>query len=327
MAGAAGADAGPPVITAGVTGTPSPPVGVAAAPGATEGVSTGTCAAVNDSPPLKAGAEIAGDVANAGGACGSAAEPGSIACIAPSDNDCRPAVAGCPVVIPVKTDCPIGPGEKPCPRAAGERGAPGVAEIAGAVGPPTPGTDGLPAGIAAGDPAGTGPPLANAPALSGAGDDCAPTPGTFSAPPPPAPPLASAPELSGDGNGACAPPPGTFSEPAPAPAAPRPRGLRGAVFRSSSVIWCGGGTSSALKPCSRAQSLASPWIPSASRIFCVAAMILLTAAADALAASALHLAWIAWISANCRGSGFFDARTSSISLLPSFAISVSRLRR
>ena len=282
---------------------------------------------MKDSPPLRAGADAAGVVASGGGACESAADPGSIACIAPSDNDWTPAVAGCPVVMPVKTDCPIGPGAKPCPTVAGDRGLLGVAGIVGAIGPPAPGTDEPPAGIAAGDPAGTGPPLANAPALSGAGDDaCAPAPGTFTAPPPPAPPLASAPELSGAGDDACAPAP-EIVEPAPAPAAPRPRGLRGAEFRSSSLIWRGGGTSSVLKPCSRAQSRASPWISSASRIFCVAAMILLTAAADAFAASALHRAWIAWISANCSGTGFFDARTSSISLLPSFAISVNRLRR
>ncbi|WP_235657808.1 hypothetical protein [Mycobacterium tuberculosis] len=30
----------------------------------------------------------------------------------------------------------------------------------------------------------------------------------------------------------------------------------------------------------------------------------------------MHLVWIAWISANCSGNGFFDARTSSISLFP-----------
>lgn len=41
----------------------------------------------------------------------------------------------------------------------------------------------------------------------------------------------------------------------------------------------------------------------------MAVMTLSTASRDAFAASALHLVWIAWISANCSGSGFFDART------------------
>lgn len=43
----------------------------------------------------------------------------------------------------------------------------------------------------------------------------------------------------------------------------------------------------------------------------MAVMTLSTASRDAFAASALHLVWIAWISANCSGNGFFDARTSS----------------
>ena len=112
---------------------------------------------MNDSPPLRAGADIAG-VASEGDAGGT--DPGSIACIAPSDNDCRPAVAGCPVVIPVMTDCPIGPGEKPCPRAAGDRGPPGTPGAPGAIGalPPIAGAPPL-SGGAAGAPAGTGPPL------------------------------------------------------------------------------------------------------------------------------------------------------------------------
>ena len=90
------------------------------------------------------------------------------------------------------------------------------------------------------------------------------------------------------------------------PAPPARRAYRGVDESSSSLlIGRGGGTSSVLKPCSRAQVRASPWIPSASRIFCVAAMILLTAAPDAFAASALHRAWIAWISANLFGQRFF----------------------
>ncbi len=139
-AGATGADTGPPVITAGVTCTPSPPVGVAAATG--DGVSTGTCAAVNPSPPLRVGMDVAGVVANGGGAGVSAADPGSIACIAPSEKDCRPGTAGCPVGTPVANGCPIGPGAKPCPTVAGEKGLLGAAETEGAIGAPVPGTDG-----------------------------------------------------------------------------------------------------------------------------------------------------------------------------------------
>lgn len=36
----------------------------------------------------------------------------------------------------------------------------------------------------------------------------------------------------------------------------------------------------------------------------MAVMTLSTAPRDAFAASALHLVWIAWISANCSGNGF-----------------------
>lgn len=59
----------------------------------------------------------------------------------------------------------------------------------------------------------------------------------------------------------------------------------------------------------------------------MAVMTLSTAPRDAFAASALHLVWIAWISTNCSGNGFFDARTSSISLFPSPAMPVNRLRK
>ena len=302
---------------------PPPPVGIAAAPGAVEGVSTGTCAAENDSPPLRAGADTAGGVANGGGACGSGADPGPIACIAPSDNDWTPAVAGCPVIMPVATDCPIGPGEKPCPTAAGERGPLGVAGTVGAIGTPTAGTGGLLRRrrgwwsswhrSSAARPAS---PYTEQPAP--AGTSACETSATATTSPPVAPAAGRRRRAAARGQPRAA-------------ATTRPDqchlpNARG-ESRSSLLIGRGGGTSSVLKPCSRAQVRASPWIPSASRIFCVAAMILLTAAPDALAASALHRAWIAWISANCSGSGFFEARTSSISLLPSFAISVNRLRR
>jgi hypothetical protein len=56
-------------------------------------------------------------------------------------------------------------------------------------------------------------------------------------------------------------------------------------------------------------------------------MILSTAVRLAFAASALQRVWMACISANCSDSDFFDARTSSISLFPAFAISVNLIRR
>ena len=199
-AGATGADTGPPVITAGVTCTPSPPVGVAAATG--DGVSTGTCAAVNPSPPLRVGMDVAGVVANGGGAGVSAADPGSIACIAPSEKDCRPGTAGCPVGTPVANGCPIGPGAKPCPTVAGEKGLLGTAGTAGAIGAPVPGTDGLPTGGAAGAPAGTGPPLppqAEPPGTRG-GAGWLPTAGTAPAP-------RAANHLTFAGRASAAPPP------------------------------------------------------------------------------------------------------------------------
>ena len=188
-------------------------------------------------------------------------------------------------------------------------------ESPGAIGPLPPGTDGpAAAGSAAGGPAGTvpppGPPV--------------PTPKSRRRRRQPAVHARTAattrPARSAT-RARCAVGhhPAAARPPLPGPPAPPPK-ARG-ESRSSLLIGRGGGTSSVLKPCSRAQVRASPWIPSASRIFCVAAMILLTAAPDAFAASALHRAWIAWISASFSGSGFFDARTSSISLLPSFAIS------
>lgn len=79
--------------------------------------------------------------------------------------------------------------------------------------------------------------------------------------------------------------------------------------RSFSLIRRGGGASSTLKPLARAHVRGSSPISSASRISCMAVMTLSTASRDAFAASALHLVWIAWISANCSGNGFFDART------------------
>jgi hypothetical protein len=276
-AGAAGVETGPPVITAGATGTDSPPDGPAGVPVALGGVSTGACAEANDSPH-RAGADTGGGAANGGGACGgSRAASCPIACIAPSVSDCAPAAAGCPVAIPVMNDCPIGPGSKPCPTAAGDMGALGIPGAPGAIGAPI--TGGVPgAGGAVGGP------------------DGAPAP-----PRVPLPPNADV--------GAAVP-----GGPLPGDSGPFPRNpsLLTACCgeeRSSLPIWRGGGTSSVLKPCSLAHFRASPPIPWASRIFCVAAMILSTAVRLALAASALHRAWMACTSANCSGRGFFDART------------------
>ena len=109
--GAAGEDHGPPVITAGATGVAPPPVGGAGAPDVVGGVSTGPLAATN-APPLG----TVGGVASGGAACGGGADPDSIACIAPADNDCAPAPVGCPVAIPVATDAPTrakSPGQQP----------------------------------------------------------------------------------------------------------------------------------------------------------------------------------------------------------------------
>ena len=242
---------------------------------------------MNDSPPLNGGTDGAGVVAS-GGAGGSAADPGcSIACIAPSENDCRAGVAGCPVGNPVAKGCPIGPGAKPWPRAAGERDAPGTPGAADANGAPLPATGAPPltAG-AAGDPTGT------CPVTRG------PTPWT----PPGTPPAQASPGVAAAGGDARAPVPSTVPPGRPPPASaltplpalpPRAPEPCAAAARSSLLICLGGGTSSVLKPCSRAQVRASPWMPSASRIFFVATMIFPTAAPEAFAASALHRAWMA----------------------------------
>lgn len=160
-----------------------------------------------------------------------------------------------------------------------------------------------------------------------------PAPGTC------APPCQS--PLTAAGAGGPAPPP--FEPPASAPCHPLLTACEGPVappppeawrhppltpeFRSSREIVCGAATSSVLNPCSCAHVRASPPTPSASRIFCVAATILSTAVRLAFAASALQRACTANASANCSGVGFFEARISSISLLPLFAISANLLRR
>jgi hypothetical protein len=53
----------------------------------------GLPAGVNDSPPTTGMDGVTGG-ASGGEACGGGADPVPIACIAPEDNDCAPALAG-----------------------------------------------------------------------------------------------------------------------------------------------------------------------------------------------------------------------------------------
>lgn len=124
-AGAAGI--GAPVTTAGVTdAVPLSPVDITGGPAGVAAASTAGCIAA-DSIPTAAmvGAATVGGVRGAG-VCAGEAEPGSIACIAPADNDCAPAAAGCPVIIPVATDCPNDAGDMPCPAVVGDSPPPGI---------------------------------------------------------------------------------------------------------------------------------------------------------------------------------------------------------
>ncbi len=89
------------------------------------GVSTGPCVA--SMPAAMVGADTTGGVVIGGVACGGGTDPDCIAVIAPSDSECAPAAAGCPVTIPVANDCPIDVGDTPCPRAAGDSDPPGIA--------------------------------------------------------------------------------------------------------------------------------------------------------------------------------------------------------
>lgn len=122
--GAAGAATGPAVTTVGATG-PVVPVDAGGAPGVFAGVSTGPCVA--SMPAAMVGADTTGGVVIGGVACGGGTDPDCIAVIAPSDSECAPAAAGCPVTIPVANDCPIDVGDTPCPRAAGDSDPPGIA--------------------------------------------------------------------------------------------------------------------------------------------------------------------------------------------------------
>ena len=119
---------------------PSPPVGVAATPGA--GASTGTCGAANDSPPLKGGTDGAGVVAS-GGAGGSAADPGcSIACIAPSENDCRRGSGGLPGRQSARERLPHRSRRKALPEGSRRKRCTGRRRDRRCCGSATPGTDG-----------------------------------------------------------------------------------------------------------------------------------------------------------------------------------------
>ncbi len=281
------------------------------------GVSTGPCVA--SIPAAMVGADTTGGAVMGGATCGGGTDPDCIAVIAPSDSECAPAAAGCPVTIPVANDWPTDVGDTPCPRAAGDSDPPG---IAGATGGPVPMTGGVAAGgDVTGGAVGTGPALACHPPPNATPDLVALTP-LASPSALPTPPCHPVPETADNGGAWMAP----LAPPAPPPALRHPP--PSAESRSFSLTRRGGGgASSTLKPLACAHVRGSSPISSASRISCVAVMTLSTASRDAFAASALHLAWIAWISATCSGSGFFDARTSSISLFPSPAMSVNRLRK
>lgn len=324
-AGGTGADIGALVTTVGATAAvPVSPAAITGAPEAVADVSTeGWIAA--DSIPAAAmvGAATGGGVGSGEAVCGAGVPPDSIACIVPAVNDCAPAAAGCPVIIPVANDCPSEVGEMPCPAAAGENDPPGRPGAAGMPGVIPGGVVGV--GSVVGGPAGIGPLAACPLALTtGSGDDVgASAPVKFPRLPPP---LANPPSPATAGCDPGAPAFGASPGVPPTPVL-RPPEATGDEATSSLPMGRGGSTSSTLKPWSRAHDRASAPMPSASRIFCVAATILSTAARDAFAASALHRTWIICISSTCSGSGFFELRMSSISRLPAFAISVNLPRK
>ncbi|VBA60429.1 hypothetical protein LAUMK191_05513 [Mycobacterium attenuatum] len=324
-AGVTGADIGALVTTVGATAAvPVSPAAITGVPAAVADVSTeGWIAA--DSIPVAAmvGAATGAGVGSGEAVCGPGVAPDSIACIVPADNDCAPAAAGCPVIMPVANDCPTEVGEMPCPAAAGEKDPPGRPGAAGMPGSIPGGVVG--AGRVVGGPAGIGPLAAWPLALTtGRGDDVgASAPVKFPRLPPP---LANPPSPATAGCGPGAPAFGASPGVPPTPVL-RPPEATGDEVSSSLPMGHGGGTSSTLKPWSRAHDRASAPVPSASRIFCVAATILSTEARDAFAASALHCSWIMCISSSCSGSGFFELRIFSISRSPAFAISVSLPRK
>lgn len=204
-AGGTGADIGALVTTVGATAAvPVSPAAITGAPEAVADVSTeGWIAA--DSIPAAAmvGAATGGGVGSGEAVCGAGVPPDSIACIVPADNDCAPAAAGCPVIIPVANDCPSEVGEMPCPAAAGENdppGRPGAAGMPGVI----PG--GVGGGVTGGGLVGIGPARAPAENATG-GDPCAPAPEMFPELLPP--PLASPLRLKAAGGNSCVSTPGT----------------------------------------------------------------------------------------------------------------------
>ena len=120
----------------GATGATALPVGALVAGTA---ASTGACAGPSASPPDTAAAGMTGAAAIGGATCGAGGAPCPIAFIAPCDKDCAGPATGCPVAIPVMSDWPSGPAERPWPVAAGAIGPLGIAGIPGATGAPLPG--------------------------------------------------------------------------------------------------------------------------------------------------------------------------------------------
>ena len=223
-------------------------------------------------------------------------------------------------------DWPSGPGDAPWPMAAGAIGPLGIAGIPGPTGPPAPGV-GSPVpgeGAGPGGPPGHDPAApANPPIPSGAaGDPCVAAFGGV--PGPLAPPLLSPPAPSGtDAGGPLEP--GTL--PGLPPISPRPPALSGDESRSPLLIGVGAGASSTLKPWSRIQARALVSMPSLQRMPWVPDTIVLTAIKLAFEAAALQANWTRCIDANFASGGSFDARMSSICLLPSSAMAVNLLRR
>ena len=212
-------------------------------------------------------------------------------------------------------------GGAPCPRPAVDTGMPPLwtpGTPGDTVPAPPPGND--PAVGAAAGGAGTCPPLKPPPAPPTTECVAGGRPPPAPPEPPPAPTTACVVP--------CAPPPAT----PPGPPEPPPTPLGPPVppmteCRSSLLIGFGGDASPVSKPFARAQLRALPPTPSASRIFCVATIILSTESRLAFPASALQRTCTACISASFSGGSFFDARISLISLLPVFAMSDNRLRR
>ncbi|VBA40290.1 hypothetical protein LAUMK13_02987 [Mycobacterium innocens] len=240
--------------------------------------------------------------------------------IVPSDNDCAPAAAGSPVIIPVANDWLRDCGDKGA--AAAAKGPPVAvgAEMPGVEGPPTtiagvPGGNGGATVPTGGGPAGT------LPTPNAASDaDAAPRPpgggasGTL--------PTPNATGDSGDTPslpaGDCAP--GTL----PLPKAACASG--DGESKSSAVIGRDGGGLSRFTPCSRSHLRASPpMVASSTR--CVASTMLDIAFAPAWDALAFFSTITAFTAATLASVDPLPDRIRSISALPDSAISLSRSRK